>query len=89
MYSLFSRLNQVEKLFKYFVFVDFRCRYLVETISPWIAVYEAILTVFIISNFIQATIQDPGKIPRGKWPAMFDRKTICLSRKIYTELYVY
>ncbi|XP_028400874.1 palmitoyltransferase ZDHHC5-like [Dendronephthya gigantea] len=46
------------------IFFVFPCRYLVTTVSPLIAVYEAILTLVIISNFFQATIQDPGKIPR-------------------------
>ncbi len=54
-----------------------------ETVSPWIAVYEAILTLVIISNFLQATIQDPGKIPRGKRAKFFGQIDLFVVENVY------
>ena len=49
--------------------------------------YEAILTLVIISNFFQATIQDPGKIPRGKWPTCFGQIDLSKPQNIYRIIY--
>jgi len=43
------------------------CPYLATEYSPFIAIYQAVLSLYVIINFGMATFMDPGVYPKGNF----------------------
>lgn len=48
------------------LFDPFRCPHLTDEYSIAIPVYDGILTLIVLASFANASLKDPGIIPRGK-----------------------
>lgn len=47
--------------------IFFRCPHLVNNYGALLAVYQSLVTIYVVANFGLATFMDPGTYPRGRF----------------------
>ncbi|XP_078741481.1 palmitoyltransferase ZDHHC8B-like, partial [Lampetra fluviatilis] len=47
------------------LFFVFACPWLTERVSPAVPVYNGVVFLFVVANFVMATFMDPGVFPRA------------------------